>query len=223
VAEALEAGAPVEALFAGPGADDRVMQAALAASVPVHHVAPGVLERVADTVTPQPLLATVGFVDVALDELADATFVVVCAGIRDPGNLGTILRSAEAAGAEGVVCADGSVDLYNPKTVRASAGSVFHVPIVAGGDALSVVKRLAGWGITGVGAVAHNGETPAAIDLTQRVAVVLGSESHGLPAAVDEAVARRVTIPLHGRAESLNVGMAAAILAFEVARQRSSV
>src|SRR5438105_1746210 len=85
--------------------------------------------RTAEVATPQPLLAVVGALDRRLDSLRSASFVIVCADVRDPGNVGTLLRSAEAAGADGVVCADGSVDVYNPKTVRASAGSVFHVPI----------------------------------------------------------------------------------------------
>jgi TrmH family RNA methyltransferase len=178
------------------------------------------MERVGDTVTPQPLAAVVRFVDVPLTDLRNASFLVVCADVRDPGNAGTVLRSAEAAGADGVVCADGSVDIYNPKTVRASAGSVFHVPIVAGGDSVSVVNQFGEWGITTIGAFAHDGADPADIDLTKRIALVLGNEANGLPSAVGDAVQSRVTIPLQGRAESLNVGMAAAVLVFEVARQR---
>jgi RNA methyltransferase, TrmH family len=220
VLTALDAGAPVEAVFAGPGSDADVLQRAADASVPVHHLAAGVMERIADTVTPQPVAALVRFVDRQLAELRHASFVVVCAGVGDPGNAGTVLRSAEAAGADGVVCADGSVDVYNPKTVRASAGSVFHVPIVAGGDPVTVVEQLGDWGLHTVGAVAHGGEDPVTMDLTQRVALVLGSEAHGLPAAVVAAVRSRATIVVPGRAESLNVGMAASILGFEVARQR---
>ena len=220
VATALDAGAPVEALFAAPGADAGITQHALDAGVRVYDLAPGVMERVADTVTPQPLAAVVRFVDVPLRDLHDASFVLVCADVRDPGNAGTVLRSAEAAGADGVVCADGSVDIYNPKTVRASAGSVFHVPIVAGGDPVSVVEQFAEWGMTPIGAVAHGGTDPAEIDLTQRIALVLGNEASGLPSTVVDALHARATIPLQGRAESLNVGMAAAVLGFEVARQR---
>jgi TrmH family RNA methyltransferase len=220
VMAAVEAGAPVEAVFAAPGADPSAVDQAVARGIRLYELAPGVMERVADTVTPQPLAATVRFVDQPLDQLRDASFLVVCADVRDPGNAGTVLRSAEAAGSDGVVFADGSVDVYNPKTVRASAGSVFHVPIVAGGDPVQIVGQLGDWGLTTVGAVAHGGEDPADTDLTQRIALVLGNEASGLPAAVEQAVKTRVTIPMHGRAESLNVGMAAAILGFEVARQR---
>ncbi len=216
----MASGAPVEAVFAAPDADRNVLQRAEDAGVRVFELAPGVMERVGDTVTPQPLAGVVRFIDRPLADLTASSFVVVCADIRDPGNAGTVLRSAEAAGADGVICADGSVDIYNPKTVRASAGSIFHVPIVAGGDPVSAVEQLAAWGITTIGAVAHGGHDPADVDLTKPVALVFGNEASGLPAAVAEALQERVTIPLRGRAESLNVGMAAAILGFEVARQR---
>ncbi len=212
--------APVEAIFIAPAAGDDVRKRLAAAARPTFELAAGVMERVADTVTPQPVAAIVGFVDRPLDALNSASFVMVCADIRDPGNLGTVVRSAEAAGADGVVCADGSVDIYNPKTVRASAGSLFRVPLVAGGDPVSVVDQFGGWGVTSVGAVAHGGEDPAAVDFTRRIALVFGNEAQGLPAALERVVDALVTIPLQGRAESLNVGMAAAILGFEVARQR---
>ncbi|MBA3653381.1 MAG: RNA methyltransferase [Actinobacteria bacterium] len=217
---ALEAGAPVEAVFVGPGADEAVVTPAVDRGIRRYDVDAGVIERIADTVTPQPVLAVVGFVDQPLDCLENATFVVVCAGVGDPGNTGTILRSAEAAGADGVVCGDGSVDVYNPKAVRASAGSLFHVPIVAGGDPVDVVDQLGRWGLTTIAAVAHGGTDPVAVDLRQRVAVVVGNEATGLAAPVEQAAAVKVTIPIRGRAESLNVGMATAVLAFEVARQR---
>jgi TrmH family RNA methyltransferase len=222
VATALDAGAPIHSVFAGPDADDALLARVAGAGITTHHLAAGVIERVADTVTPQPIAAIVRFLDRPLDVLRGATFVFVCADVRDPGNAGTIVRTAEACGASGVVCADGSVDVYNPKTVRASAGSLFHVPIVAGGDPVSVLAQLTGWGMTPVGAVAHGGSDPAEVDLTAPLALVLGNEAAGLPPGVDATIRQRVTIPLHGRAESLNVGMAAAVLGFEVARQRRS-
>jgi len=156
----------------------------------------------------------------ALDAVLAATLVVVCVDIRDPGNLGTVLRSAEGAGAGGVVCCDGSVDLYNPKVVRASAGSLFHVPVVAGGKPVEVLERLGAAKLQRLGTVAYGGDAPEAVDLRAPVAVTLGNEANGLPAAVDACLDRRVTIPMAGRTESLNVGMAAAVLCFEVARQR---
>jgi RNA methyltransferase, TrmH family len=219
VAAALAAGAPVEAIFVACDAASTVAELAIG-PIPVYELAPGVMERIADTVTPQPVAAIVRFLDTSLSDLRDSSFVVICVDVRDPGNGGTVIRTAEAAGADGVVCTEGSVDVYNPKTVRASAGSLFQVPIVTGGDPVSVVRQFGDWGLNTIGAVAHGGEDPADLDLTQPTALVLGNEASGLGRAVEDAVKVRTTIPLQGRAESLNVGMAAAVLGFEVARQR---
>lgn len=222
--EALAAGAPVDSVFVAPGGrGDPVVERALAQGARVHDLAPDVLARVAGTVTPQPLLGIVGYVDVSLQELgarADTSFVVICVDVRDPGNAGTVLRSAEAAGASGVVFCDGTVDLYNPKTVRASAGSLFHVPVVAGGSAGEVLDEIARWGLSRTATVARGGTAYDETDLRGPIAILLGNEAHGLPGHIEGRVDRLVTIPMAGRGESLNVGMAAAVLCFEVARQR---
>jgi TrmH family RNA methyltransferase len=232
VREALAAGAGVESVyvdragFAPGGPWQQVLEEAYAAGTRVFDLAPGVLARVADTVTPQPIMAVVDQMDVALSELAptaEAALVVVCVDIRDPGNAGTILRSAEAAGATGVVCCDGSVDVFNPKTVRASAGALFRVPVVAGGDAGEVLAQLGAWGLRRLAAVAHGGRAYTEADLTAPLALVLGNEAHGLPDTVGPEIDGALTIPMAGRAESLNAGMAAAVLCFEAARQRRSV
>ncbi|HEV3353985.1 MAG TPA: RNA methyltransferase [Acidimicrobiales bacterium] len=185
-----------------------------------HDLAPGVLERTADTVTPQPLAAIVGCVDVELDAVQGTAFVVVCVDVRDPGNLGAVLRIAEASGAGAVICCEGCVDAYSPKTVRASAGSLFHVPVVAGGEPLEVLDRIGRWGVHRWATDAHRGEPYDSVDLTAPTAIVLGNEAHGLGDDVAAAVDGSVTIPIAGRTESLNVGMAAAVLCFEQARQR---
>lgn len=212
--EAMASGATVEAIYVAPDAP------ALDVDVPLFELAAGVIERVADTVTPQPVMATVGYVDVGLDTLRTGDFLVVCVEVRDPGNLGAVLRSAEAAGAHGVVCCGGSVDLYNPKTVRASAGTLFHIPVVAGGDPVEVLERIGGWGMRRLGTAARRGADYTSFDLTAPVAFVLGNEANGLPAEVERHVDDHVSIPMAGRAESLNVGMAASVLCFEAARQR---
>jgi TrmH family RNA methyltransferase len=214
---------PVEGVYVAPDAPDDVVTLAERSGARVHTLAPGVLERVADTVTPQPVMAIVSYVDVPLDRLRDATFLVVCVDVRDPGNAGTVLRSAEAAGADGVVCCGGSVDVYNPKTVRASAGTLFHVPVVAGGDAVEVLEQIGNWGIRRLGAAARTGCDYVALDFTQPSAFVLGNEANGLPPTVEPLLDEHVQIPMAGQAESLNVGMTAAVLCFEAARQRRRV
>ncbi len=137
-AEALDAGVDVESVYLDPsmiGPDDALhalVEQAYAAGSRVYELEEGVLARVAGTVSPQPVLAVVPQIDVPLERLHElhADLVVVCVDVRDPGNAGTVLRSAEAAGAGAVVCCGGTVDIYNPKTVRASAGTLFHVPVV---------------------------------------------------------------------------------------------
>jgi TrmH family RNA methyltransferase len=225
--EALAAGVAVESVFwAGsplPPAAAGVVDAAARGGARVFELAPGVLQRVAGTVTPQPVLAIISQRRTPLDALAEASFLVVCVDVRDPGNAGTVLRSAEAAGADGVVCCEGTVDVYNPKCVRASAGSLFHVPVVVGGDAVTVLEQIGTWGIHRLGAAAGRGSDYADTDLRRPTALVVGNEAHGLPASLTDALDGFVHIPIMGRAESLNVGMACAVLCFEAARQRRRV
>jgi TrmH family RNA methyltransferase len=175
---------------------------------------------VADTVTPQPVAAVVSAVDVELDTLEGGELFVICVDVRDPGNLGTVLRTGEASGASGVICCEGSVDMYGPKTVRASAGSLFHVPIVAGLEPLEVLDRMGRWGVCRLGTDVRSGTPYDEADLTAPTAIVLGNEAHGLGPDLDASLDGTLTIPMAGRSESLNVGMAAAVLCFEAARQR---
>lgn len=222
VGEALDAGVGLEAVYVGHGATGvgDVVERVLAAGGRVHQLQPGVLERVAGTVTPQPVIAVAPWIDVPLDEVAGADLVVVCVDLRDPGNAGTVLRSAEAAGAGAVVFCDGSVDVFNPKTVRASAGSLFHVPVVASGAPDVVLDRLGRAGLRRLATVARGATPYDEVDLTGRCAIVVGNEAHGLPAGIEAGIDRRITIPMAGRSESLNVGMAAAVVCFEALRQR---
>jgi TrmH family RNA methyltransferase len=151
------------------------------------------------------------------ESISNATFVVIGDRISDPGNLGTIIRVAEASGADAVALTAGSVDPTNPKVVRSSAGALFHVPVIVGAtlaDARSAGLRV-------VGTSSHLGAAHTATDLHSPVALVLGNEAHGLPDDAD--VDDWVTIPHRGRAESLNVAMAAAVLCFEAARQRETL
>ncbi|HEY5024402.1 MAG TPA: RNA methyltransferase [Acidimicrobiales bacterium] len=228
LASALEAGAPVEAVFV----DDRgrsnpdvatVLDTARERGARIFDLAPGVLERVADTVTPQPVLAVVAMPDATLGDLAGTTFVVVCVDVRDPGNAGAVIRVAHAAGADAVVCCDGTVDPFNPKTVRASAGSVLHIPIVMAGDAIDTLDALRGHGLRCLAAVSRGGIPYTEVDLSSPFALVLGNEANGLPPALEELLDARLTIPMGGGAESLNVSTAAAVLCFEAARRRSNL
>ncbi|MCB0966299.1 MAG: RNA methyltransferase [Ilumatobacter sp.] len=178
----------------------------------VFELADGVLERVASTERPQPNLAVVKMPDVVVP-LVDAQTAIVADRLNDPGNLGTILRSAEAAGIDAVVLTPGSVDPYNPKVVRAAAGALFHIPVVE-----ATLDEVRAAGLRLVGTSSHQGESYATADWSGRVAIVMGSEAHGLPD--DAPIDQWVRIEHRGRAESLNVAMATTLLAFEATRQR---
>ncbi len=221
MSEALAAGVVVEAVFVADGhVHLPVVRQADAEGYRVHRLASGVLERVAGTVTPQPVLAVARSCDVPLEAVVEAGLVVICVDVRDPGNAGSILRSAEAAGAGAVVFCSGSVDVFNPKTVRSSAGSLFHVPVVSGGDPVEVLQRVGQRGFRRLATAVREGRSYDETDLLGAVAVVLGNEAQGLPPGLDDHLDGYVTIPMAGRTESLNVGMAAALICFEALRQR---
>ena len=217
---ALAAGVPLEAVYVAPGGDDAVVARARAVSAPVYGLAPGVIERVADAVTPQPVLAVAAMPAPDLEELRSATLVVVCVAVRDPGNLGTVVRSASAAGAAGVICCDGTADPFGPKCVRASAGALFHLLLVAGRPAVEVLDELGSWGLRRLGARARGGVAYHRADLRGPTAFVLGNESHGLASDVEALLDGFVTVPMAPGVESLNVAAAASVLCFEAARQR---
>jgi TrmH family RNA methyltransferase len=224
---AMAAGAPIESVYVAPeGAEAPavvdVISRVLEQGGRVFDLAPGVMERVASTVTPQPLLAVVSYAPAPLDRLDGSSLVVVCVDVRDPGNLGTVIRMADAAGVDAVVCCDGTVDPTNPKTVRATAGSLFHVPVVEGGPTEAAVAGLAARGFTTVASVVRGGIDYTAFDWTGRVALVLGNEATGLDGSLVAGLDAGVTIPMAGRAESLNVAVSAAVLCFEALRQRRS-
>ena len=222
---ALDAGAAVESVYVAPEGRTNhsvatVVDRAFDAGVRVFDLGPGVIERVADTVNPHPVLAVVGFSPDALEVTRDLTMVAVLVDVRDPGNAGTIIRTADAAGIGAVIHCDGSVDPTNPKTVRASAGSIFHVAVVSGGDPGAVVEQLKSWEFVTVGTTVRDGVDYAGFDWGQRVALVLGNEASGLGEELLGRLDQRVSIPMVGRAESLNVGVSASVLCFEALRQR---
>jgi len=215
VAEALATGARVSGLFVTAAA--RATRPACRAGVDVQVVSGEVMSDLAQTVTPQGLLAVCDFVDVPLGQVTAARprLVALLANVRDPGNAGTVLRTADAAGADAVVFADASVDPYNGKCVRASAGSLFHLPVVAGTrlpEAVTALKQ------AGLRIVAADGRAETTLDdpgtraaLAAPTAWLFGNEAWGLPpdllALADESVA----VPVYGRAESLNLAAAAAV------------
>ena len=194
------------------------------AGIPVHVVSGEVMNELAQTVTPQGLLAVCGFVDVPLSEIITPApgLVALLANVRDPGNAGTVLRTADAAGAHAVVFADASVDPYNGKCVRASAGSLFHLPVVAGArleDAVAAMRQ------AGLRVVAADGRAGRSLDdpevqarLAEPTAWMFGNEAWGLPPELVALADEPVAVPIYGRAESLNLAAAAAVCLYASAR-----
>jgi RNA methyltransferase, TrmH family len=224
IGAALDAGADVQVLLVTPPAAARepgLVAAALAAGARIVEVAEPVLAGLAQTVTPQGLVAVVGSVTLALDALPAAPrLVCVLAEVRDPGNAGTVLRAADAFGADALATTAGSVDLESPKAVRASAGSLFHLPVAAGVPWPRLAGALAGRGLALVGADPHAADEIDRAPLDRPVALVLGNEARGLPASVRGDLDQLVRLPAWGRAESLNLAAAAAVLLYETARRQ---
>lgn len=216
VEAALHRGLAVE-VFATEAAAHR--HAALIGDAPLHLVTERAARALSDTVTPAGLIAVC---ETPVAELpADPELVAVGVGISEPGNAGTLIRIADAMGAAAVVLAGNAVDPYNGKCLRASAGSIFHLPVVVDSDAVGVVRSLKEAGMAVLATTLDDSVGLAEVDLGGPTAWLFGPEAHGLPAEVTALADRRVRIEMPGRAESLNVAAAAAICLYQSARAHS--
>jgi RNA methyltransferase, TrmH family len=219
VREALAEGGLLELFTTDP--DAPLAAQARAQGTPVVHVSDAVLAAMAETVTPQGLLGTAPLREAGL-EAVGGRLVALLEDVRDPGNAGTVIRTADAAGADAVVLTAGSVDPHGGKCVRATAGSLFHLPVVHGP---STAEAVAAARAAGLQVLATTGAADDDLDdlldagvLAAPTLWLLGNEAAGL---TDEALAladRRVRVPLHGRAESLNLAGAAAVCLYASAR-----
>ncbi|MCK5756288.1 MAG: RNA methyltransferase [Mycobacterium sp.] len=192
----------------------------LLAGTPTQLVTERAAKALSDTVTPVGLVAVCTIPDAGLEQvLAEApTLVAVPVGVSEPCNAGTIIRVADAMGADAVILAGPSVDPYNGKCLRASAGSIFSIPVVAEPDTDAVVAGLRDAGLQVLATVLDGSVSLDDIDLARPTAWLFGPEAHGLPADVVELATARVRIPMAGNAESLNIGSAAAICLYQSAR-----
>jgi TrmH family RNA methyltransferase len=220
VRSALVAGAVLE-LFGTDAALHKHTDLALLAPL-VSPVTDDGLAALAETVHPQGLVAVCRQVDVPLRSAATGRLVAVAADIRDPGNAGTVLRTADAAGAGAVIFAGEAVDPYNGKCVRASAGSLFHVDVVRERSSSSVVSSLRGAGVQVLAATGYGSDSLDDLldagTLAAPTAWLFGSEAHGLSDDLLNLADRRVRVPIYGGAESLNLAAAAAICLYASAR-----
>jgi TrmH family RNA methyltransferase len=201
-----------------------LVDAAVAARLHVHEVAAEVLAAMCDTETPQGIAAVCRVLDVPLDaalaDLPPDALVCVLTHVRDPGNAGTVIRGADAAGADLVVVSDASVDIYNPKVVRSTAGSLFHLPIVTAVPVPAILEALRSRGVTLLAADGAGDRLLHEVDLRRPHAWVLGNEAWGLEAEVREACDEVVRVPIYGLAESLNLAMAATVCLYASAEAR---
>lgn len=222
VLEALRSGFQVEDLFFTEDAPGRpeIEGEALARDLMPATVPESVLKAMSDSATPQGVVAVAAIPEPRLEDLKDLDLVLVLASVRDPGNAGTLVRSAVAAGAQAVVFGGESVDAYSPKTVRSSAGNLFKVPIVldAATPGWSALLRTRGLSLIGADATAPSSFYD--VDLTAPSALVVGNESWGMPEEIRATLDTVAGIPMPGPAESLNAGIAGSLFLFEAVRQR---
>ena len=223
-------------LFATPTAIERyaeIAQAARDAGIEIEFVTEQVIDSMADTVTPQGIVAVCHqFPTSVKDILAPDTdgdgprLIAILEEVRDPGNAGTIIRAADAAGADGVIFTGRSVDLYNPKVVRSSTGSIFHVPVAVGADFDSVIERARAAGLQVIAADVKGDDLLAAREagvLARPTAWVFGNEARGLSDENLALVDKAITVPIYGHAESMNLATAASVCLYESAfSQRST-
>jgi RNA methyltransferase, TrmH family len=225
LAEALRSGLHVRCVFAAQGLERLLEPLQLPEETEVLLMPRELLDSALATDTPQPIAALVEPPDWTWAHLlrgqrTTAPLIVVLAGLQDPGNLGTIVRSAEAFGADGVLSLSGTVCAWNPKAVRASAGSVFRVPLLATSED-DAIARLRASGVRIIATTAHGAQPADLVDLAEPVALLIGNEGNGVPAALIDHADGAITVPCPGQVESLNAAVAASVLLYEAARQRS--
>jgi TrmH family RNA methyltransferase len=223
VQEALRAGLRVAAIFVAQGAEGLLDALHLPLETEILRLPAKLLASALATETPQLVAALIeppvwSWANV-LNQ--DRGKIVVLAGLQDPGNLGTILRSAEAFGASGVVSLPGTVSAWNPKAVRASAGSVFRVPLPAVSEE-ECLEKLHAAGVKILSTAARGAQPADRVDLAGPVAFIIGNEGNGVPAGLAAKADAKITIPCPGPVESLNAAVAASVLLYEAARQRAT-
>src|SRR5579875_839845 len=219
--EAAASGLGFHAVFVRIGAESLLDRMDLPAGIDVLALTPEVFTSAVGTESPQGIAALVRSPTFTLDQVMTGRrpLLLIAAGLQDPGNLGTLVRSAEAFGATGYIVLPGTVSRDNQKALRASAGSLFRLPgVVARQDHL--FRELAQRRICVLAAVAAGGQPPAAHDLSRPCALILGNEGSGIDPGILRCADAKITIPMPGRVESLNAGVAGSILLYEAARQR---
>lgn len=226
LAEALAAGTSLRSIYVEPsGLDSDAFRLARSTGVDIQEVQAGALAKVLDLASPQSVVAVADIATVETAAVLSAAValdrpVLVLVEVQDPGNAGTLIRVAEAAGCAGVVLTERSVDVHNPKTVRATAGAVLRLPVAEGANAAELIQAAKGMDMASWATVKDGGTSLDHAPLVGSCLLLIGSEAHGLPDDIVAAATDGLTIPMDGAVESLNAAVAGALVAFEAARQR---
>lgn len=190
--------------------------------VPYEMVSDNVFAQMSDTRTPQGILAVIKMAEYGIVDIIahDKGLYVIVENLQDPGNLGTIIRMSEAAGVDGIIMSPNTVDIYNPKTIRSTMGSLYRVPFVYADDFAGTLEQMKSKGVELYAAHLEGSVEYTEPDYTKASAFVIGNEGNGLTDAVTNICSNRIRIPMAGKVESLNAAIAASVLTFEAARQR---
>ena len=192
-------------------------------NIPLHYADDRVFKGVCETDTPQGIIAVAEKLKYDIDSIIskDKLSLILLHELRDPGNLGTIIRTADACGLDAVAISKGSADLYNGKTIRATMGSLFHIPVIQGVDTAEIIDKLKQRGVVTIGADPHSSINCTELPYQMKSAIIIGNESQGISSEIKEMLDINTTIPMPGRAESLNAGIAASILMYELYVRKS--
>lgn len=183
-----------------------------------------VMRHISGSVTPQGILGVIKIVPTKLDMMLDDNpLIIILENIQDPGNLGTIIRTCDAVKASGVIISKGSVDLYNPKVVRATMGSIFRVPVITDSNLIEDIKILKKNDIKILASHLQGSHDLYESDLTREIGVLIGNEGNGLTDEIAGLAHMNIKIPMIGKSESLNAGVATSIIAYEALRQRTYI
>lgn len=211
--------------FAVTSGHDEIVRSLEAAGTPVYYVEDRIFKEACETENPQGVIAVAAKLDYSLSDILDRSelCLVLLNEIRDPGNAGTIIRTADACGLDAVLMSSGSVDLYNGKTIRSTMGSLFHIPVLQDLDMPAVLGELKRNAVLTIGADPHSETSCIELPYHSKTAILIGNESQGISSDIKGLLDVNVKIPMPGRAESLNAGIAASIMMYEFSVRKRHV
>ncbi|HJV44406.1 MAG TPA: RNA methyltransferase [Bacillota bacterium] len=221
VEEALKAKMNIDCLIIQVGQEHKLHHLEIGATQ-IYYVTDAVMRKLTETQTPQGICAIVQIERPSIEDIVtDKSFILILDALQDPGNLGTIIRTADAVGVDAIILGRGTVDLYNPKVIRSTMGSIFHIPIVEE-DLECLLPQLKEMGFKRIAASLEGSVAYDQPIYDGPIAIVIGNEANGVSGQVLDQCEARIKIPIYGKSESLNAAIAAGIILYEVIRQRKA-